>query len=362
MCIGLVMGISSCDMFDDDHNDHVHAPDTYSFERDGVSTVSFPGQTARLNMAEEIYNALKNPSKTEAEILTMFDSGTGFSDASLDAFGLDGKTVGGKTAASSSASSTVKPQFDAMISHVVNNVFPYWNDAASAGVPGLLTEDDGDKRYVDSKGLEVDQGFIKGLIGALCLDQITNNYLTPIKLDGASNDPTSVGVGEYTTMEHYWDEGFGYLYGRETDVTDPQLGVGVLLNKYLKKVNESNDIGIADIIYDAFKLGRAAIVAQDYDERDEQYAIIKENLDKVIVYKASDYLRSGSSYITAGQWPEAMHALSEGYGFILSLQFTNYFSNSDVNTMLDDLMLGNGFWDRTPAELDAMADVIDAVL
>ena len=39
--------------------------------------------------------------------------------------------------------------------------------------------------------------------------------------------------------------------------------------------------GIANTIYDAFKLGRAAIVAGDYIIRDEQAAIIMENLDKI---------------------------------------------------------------------------------
>ena len=43
------------------------------------------------------------------------------------------------------------------------------------------------------------------------------------------------------------------------------------------------------------------------------------------------------------------------------MQFTKaadgepYMTNTEVNTMLDALALGNGFWDRTPAELDDMA-------
>ena len=48
------------------------------------------------------------------------------------------------------------------------------------------------------------------------------------------------------------------------------------------------------------------------------------------------------------------HDLSEGFGFIYSLQFTHnpdtgapYFSRSEVNDMLEDLLnaSGNGFWD-----------------
>ena len=35
-------------------------------------------------------------------------------------------------------------------------------------------------------------------------------------------------------------------------------------------------------------------------------------------------------------------------------------SNGKVNKMLDDLEAGDGFWDRTSATLNAMADQIDA--
>ena len=37
-----------------------------------------------------------------------------------------------------------------------------------------------------------------------------------------------------------------------------------------------------------------------------------------------------------------------------------YFTNAEVNKMLEDLEKGEGFWDRTSAELDEMADQIDA--
>ena len=63
---------------------------------------------------------------------------------------------------------------------------------------------------------------------------------------------------------------------------------------------------------------------------------------------------------------EAIHDLSEGYGFVLSLQFAldgggNYlFTNSEVNNMLAILEAGNGLWDVDAAALVQMADDIDA--
>jgi hypothetical protein len=354
--------ITSCEKDEEDnHNNNGHnnsdlvAPDTYNFERDGVNTVYFSGQTCRLEMADSIYGSLNNPSYTILQIMQMFDDGTGF-PVEFEC----GKNVGSKTAASPLASSTVKGQFNDMVEHLVNNVYPHWTDNASMGVAGQITTSTGSIYQVDAKGLEIDQAFIKGLIGALCVDQITNNYLTASKLDGdgTTNDINGLGAGEYTNMEHYWDEGFGYLYGRDNQ-TNPALGVGVLLNKYLKKVNNSNEPGIANVIYDAFKLGRAAIVAGDYTIRDEQSVIIKNHIDKVIAYKAVDYLTEGAQDIINGYPREdTFHGLSEGYGFILSLQFTNYFSNSQVNDMLDVMMDNNGFWDISAVDLNDIADEI----
>ena len=341
-------------------------PSTYMFERDGMTSVSFGGQTCRLQMAEDIYNAMNTENGASIpEFLNMFDNGMGF-----DYMYTCGKNIGSKTAASSSASSTVKSQFDDMFTVLVEQVYPNWTNFASQGVPGQITESDGNFRRVDGKGLEIDQAFIKGLMGAMVVDQMTNNYLTPTKLDGdgTTNDVSLIEAGDnYTDMEHYWDEGFGYLYGyndehvngSDNNANGPAEGHGVLVNKYLKKLNESSHPGIANTIYDAFTLGRAAIVAQDYDLRDEQASIIKVNVDKIIAQKAYDYLSGGAAIIESGAPREdAFHDLSEGYGFVLSLQFTDLFSNGEVNSMLDDMMAGDGFWTISADDLNSMASTI----
>jgi len=207
--------------------------------------------------------------------------------------------------------------------------------------------------------VEPNQAIMKGLIGAMCLDQITNKYTHPDYMSGQSNDPNVLREND-TNMEHKWDEGFGYLYGRDIQ-TSPVLGADALLNKYLGKVSEVFP-SYAEDIYNAFILGRAAIVAGDYDLRDEQADMIKEMLDDVVAYKASDYLRKGANELSSGYHANAFHDLSEGYGFVISLQFTDHFTHSEVNAMLASLMDGNGFWDRTAAELTDMADQIDAAM
>ena len=352
-------------------NDDPLPPAEYEFTRNGISTVYYSGQTARLKMTGELHSAFSDTSKSETDILAMFNEGTGFSDDSLNS---SGKNVGGKTAASSYASTTVKLQIQAFISRVVNDVFPNYNNDASAGVAGKYTDPGGRTVHIDGKGFEMNQVFTKSLMGALVTDQIINGYLWRGKLDAGTNianndnlvfeyqSPTASNMN-VTKMEHYWDEGFGYLYGEDNQYSH-DVGNGVLVAKYLGK----GDVSGLDVeIYNAFKLGRAAIVAGDYELKDKQAKVIKLGISKVIGYRAASYLRLGGTNIGNDLWANAFHALSEGYGFILSLQFTMkddgkpYFTNTEVNQMLAELEKDNGFWSRTSAELNAIADKIDQV-
>jgi hypothetical protein len=354
-------------------------PEEYSFTRDGVSTVFYSGQTARLRMATELKSAMNNISYTQEQINNMFGSGTGFTDATLDA---SGKNVRGKTATSPIAQSTVRPLFDSWIEEFTTVVAPAVTagTTASSGVAGSYTEADGSRTVkVTSKGFELNQVFSKGLIGALQVDQIINNYLSFSKLDGARED-NDAGIYAYThpaateasitKMEHYWDEGFGYLQGLDSQF---KSGLGTAPNKdsanlnyYLNKINgQDNEAGISDAIYNAFIAGRAAIVNKDYEERDKQAGIISAEISKVIGYKAHYYLVGGAEDITNGDWASALHALSEAYGFILGLQFTKdssgnpYMTNTEVNDLLSRLSAGDGgFWERSVEELNTMADEV----
>ena len=351
-------------------------PEEYSFTRNGISTVYYTGQSARVAMASELKSAMNDNSYTKEQIDNMFASGTGFNDSSLDA---SGKNVRGKTASSPVAASTVRPLFDGWIEEFTTVVAPAVaaGTIASSGVAGLYSEADGSRDVkVTAKGFELNQVFSKGLIGALQVDQIVNNYLSFSKLDGARED-NDADVYAYThpdateayitKMEHYWDEGFGYLQGLDSKF---KSGLGTApnrdtanLNYYLNKINgQDNEAGINDKIYNAFIAGRAAIVNKDYDERDKQAAIVSEELSKVIGYKAHYYLVGGAEDIVDGKWASALHALSEAYGFILGLQFTKdssgdpYMTNAEVNDLLARLSTGDGgFWDRTAEELTEMA-------
>ena len=65
----------SCTSDDDDIAKEIIIPSNYEFLRDGVSTVSFSGQTTRLKQVDEIYSALNANTYTEAQLDEMFTDG-----------------------------------------------------------------------------------------------------------------------------------------------------------------------------------------------------------------------------------------------------------------------------------------------
>ena len=362
-CSLMIITISSCDK--DNNNDpiipNIDAPETYSFQRNGESTVSYSGQTTRLEQADELYAALNSAESTAVGLDLMFNgsdgSSAGFANELLNG---TSKIIGSKTASSTLAgSATTKERFNQYIADFASNVAPNWNMDAAPGMPGSITSPDGGSTYqINAVGQELDQLFFKGLIGAFTLDQIVNNYIHPNQLDSGTriddNDNGVLSDGKpYTDMEHKWDEGFGYLYGQEGDLDDvgatvgsAPSGSGNLLMKYFKKVNQEGgyEPGIGQTVYDAFIMGRTAIVNTDYELRDAQADIIQIELSKVIGYYAIHYLNDYLAKIEEGNIAKAHHSLSEAYGFILSLQFTNngndepYMSKGDVEYFLDNYL------------------------
>jgi len=376
--------IVSCGSDDDsttpsDSTDVV-APATYSFTRDGNSSVSYSGQSTRIAMAEELIAAMKDNTRSVDQLNGMFAHVEGendFNDATLNA---SGKSVRSKVAASkdffsgnSTDAAALKSQFDGWINNQTTEVFTNWDNIASAGIAGQLQEAGGGSiRYMNTQGLEYNQAVAKSLLGALMVDQMLNNYLGTAVLDEADNrDNNDNGVlaeGKgYTTMEHKWDEAFGYLYGAELDATSPVLNVDSFLSKYLSRVEGDADFtGIATKVYNGFKLGRAAIVAKNYTVRDEQAQIIREEISKVVGVRAVYYLQQAKATLGTDN-AAAFHDLSEGFGFVFSLQFTrqpdstnSYFTKIEVDNFMNQLMAGNGFWDLTPETLDTISNEIAA--
>lgn len=352
----------SCSKDDDTTNNtspDLVVPATYEFKRDGVSTVNYDGQKQRLLMLEEMGNYMGGTNPVdEIKLKDMFtNTGNPFANAELNS---SGKQLRDKTAGSADyfASNTVE---QSTIRTVFENTF---KDAqlASAGIEATngvagYYMDGTKKRYFDANGLEPQQVFLKGMMGALMMDQISNHYLGFSKLDAGSirdnNTKKVVEAGKtYTTMEHSWDEAYGYIFGADNATATP--AVYKYWSSYINQVNADSDFNkTKENIELAFRKGRAAIVANDYVTRDAQIAIIRTELAKVAAVRAVFYLIEGKAKLTTDGGKKAFHALSEGYGFIMALRFSNkngtnapYFTKEEVNQILADLTAGtNGLYD-----------------
>ena len=387
----LLLPLAACVTDDEPETPQLTVPATYIFARDGQSTVSYPGQTTRLRMATELVGAMSDFDETTTDrLLAMYrNEAPGGGDVSpFSAADLNQaeQSVRSKVAASADYFSTntaegtaIKNQFEDWMTRQVTEVFPNDEVLAEPGVAGQIA-DGTSVRYVSAQGLEYDQLVTKGLIGALVLDQVLNNYLSPAVLDEgdrpAENTAKAPEDGEsFTYMEHRWDEAYGYVYGTSPNPADPNATLGendAFMYKYIGRVEgDASFVGTAETIFEAFKRGRAAIVENQYGVRDQQIAILQQELSKIIGIRAVHYLQQAKDVINQPNpdYGTAFHDLSEGYGFIYSLRFTRqpgtqtpYFSREEVDGFLNDLMNDgeHGLWYVTPETLDALSEAIAA--
>jgi len=356
-----------------------NVPSTYVFERENVSTVSFGGQTTRLSMAKEILGYLAIDSgKSEQDLEAAFAHTAGANDFSTVEMNDSSKSVKSKVAASDDlfgsdalAKEAIQELMSGFLKKQVTEVVPNSLIEAAPGVAGFVGS-----RYVSAKGLEYNQAFNKGLIGALIVDQVLNNYLGNNRIlnEGYIADNTAEKLesgANYTKYEHHFDEAYGYVYGdASVDGESPITTEGdKFLFKYIAKVNGDSDFsGIQDQIFKAFKLGRSAVVAKEYDVLSDAIEILQTQISKVIGVRAVHYLQAGKEDLASKAYASALHGLSEGYGFIYSLQFTRnpetdapYFTFAEVNAMIAKLEKGNGFWDLADGVvLDEISNQISA--
>ncbi len=350
-------------------------PETYTFERNGASTVDYSGQSTRILMLDEMSKYVKNQATSSlivdnAKLQSMFtNTNSAFTNLSLNTSGkqLKDKVAASKDYFGTGNSANVLEQ--TAIRNSFESNFVALNTAsqgnvAVAGIAGKYGTGDS-TRYFSANGLEPVQVYLKSSIGAIFLDQIVNNYLSVSKLDELTNRDNNTnkvldGTTNYTKMEHTWDEAYGNVFGATADK---------FLSEYITKVNADSDFNTvkADISL-AFRKGRAAIQANDYDTRDAQIVIIKEKLALVVAVRSVFYMQAGKAKLILDNGAASFHDLSEGYGFIFSLRFTNksgtnnpYLSKIEVDGMLASMTSGtNGLWDidNLGAKLDAISNQI----
>ncbi|REH50472.1 uncharacterized protein DUF4856 [Tenacibaculum gallaicum] len=353
---------------DNDVKQPVEAPATYVFNgKDNKSNVSFSGQVARLKMAKELKDALGINTKTQAQLEEMFKEGTGFEDASLNT---SGKKLRGTVASATNSNvdavetDELRLKMDGWIEDHATEVYANWNTDAAAGTAGKLIT--GSRTvYVSAKGVEYNQAVAKTLIGSVIADQMINKYVSQKFIDDnkADHEAGKPYKGDdtknYTALQHGWDEAYGYLFGLEEDPAKPVNSLNDrkgFLNSYIKSVdNDSKFKGTFDDVYNAFKLGRAAVDANDYELASKQAETIRVSVSKVIGVMAAHYLLKGKGAKDAN----SLHALSEAYGFLQSLRFVEIngqqVEKNQIAGTITMLEADNGLWSITDDQLDQIA-------
>ena len=330
---------------DDGNCDYTYnVPSEYAFtDGDGNSTVSYSGQTARMDMLSEMVSYLKTANNDPAvtlsatDLLAMYDNSyNGWSDADLVG---NGKQLKSKTALDDAG---------------IQSMFEGWMNAAAAATPSSNTS------YLqDASGLEWTQVIEKGLMGACFASQMTSNYLAGI----SSDDNTTIEDGKYyTEMEHHWDEAYGYF----TDAPDyPTNGTDRFWGKYANKSYLEDNIGSATDIATAFRTGRAAIAAGNIADALAQAEIIKTETKQMVAGMALHYLNDVKAQISSGTADQSSinHSMSEALAFIFGIQFITDnpdMSSADVMALVNQIEPSVAGFSQNTMNINTVIDQVAA--
>ena len=200
----------------------------------------------------------------------------------------------------------------------------------------------------------------KGLAAMVSYYQATSVYMHPNKIDVADNTTSANDDYEYTNMEHYWDESFGY-FGASVDYLNlsnaDQRGAydtdmsGSIDYKteynfdwaaYAAKRDDcdgcDHDGSFAATIMGAYIDGREAITAGGSSlNYDEYRTTIVNTWEKLVAANIVHYANEVQADIASGSSDLNKH-WSEMRAFALALQF-NYYKGATTNFLFAYLIL-----------------------
>lgn len=317
-------------------------PETYNFEN-----VDYSGQTERLNMLEEMVVEMKKGNT----------KGTQVSAQKLKDMYANVNNPFSFTSTKQLKDKTFEPD---------RALFENWMDSLALastsvvdgrnGVAGVVvsTKDPSKQYLFDANGVEYTQLIEKGLMGAVFFYQATSVYLSNDKI-GSAVDNTTVTPGKGTTMEHHWDEAFGY-YGVPKDFPTNKTGL-----RFHGKYGNDRDalVETNKIIKEGFSKGRAAISNKDMAGKDEAVVKVREHWERVIASTAISYLNKAKADIADDALRN--HSLSEAKAFIMSLKYNagKKISNEQVNAVLNHL--GSNFYEITPQHIDMARNQLSTI-
>lgn len=209
---------------------------------------------------------------------------------------------------------------------------------AANGTAGIL-----DNRHFSANGLEYAQILEKGLYGALCYNQMVDDYLRPSQA-GADNEKgnneTAAGddyATKGTDRQHRWDEVFGY-FGADPatypNASNTSNGDGVFMANYTFDFSDETEtaygINLAEKIMDAFIVGRSVLKAgEGFGSADEttNETLYEAARQDVKLYAEAGLAAAANHYlnlsITDVEDADKLHHLSEALAFIYALSFNS---------------------------------------
>ena len=320
-------------------------PTTYNFEN-----VDYSGQTQRLGMLTEMVNYMKTANTVGValnaqKLKDMYaNQNAPFTDPELNA--ATSKQIKNKVF------DLDQMLFEEYIDKLV--AASQSTTAGSDGVAGVVTSNDGTKKYLmDANGFEYAQIIEKGLMGALIYYQATAVYLSDEKI-GPSVDNTNVVAGKGTTMEHHWDEAFGY-FGVPKDF--PTTAATAYWGKYTMARDQHLQSNTK--LMNAFLKGRAAITNKDMAAKVNARTAVRTEWEKVVAATAISYMNKAKADFADDALRN--HALSEGMAFIMALKYNpdKKISNQQIDAILNHI--GINFYNVTVAGIDAARNELSSI-
>ena len=357
------------------NDDTIEVAGTYSFNGrfdDTGSSVSYSGQVVRNLLISGIKSMLETGNAVNEDDLTALYNNASAGDV---VSGVAYTDISSSKLENKIASSTNTPAFPGTVSWGGSDYDPQALMEAWFAAAESATANAGGWS-VGAGGLHMNQMIGKGLLGMVSYWQGSTVYFnkvmgtTPFVTptgnetaadnsmayvddndteDDASDDVTKA----YTSMEHYWDEAFGYFgaaldYGDQDNSTRRESGSASTADEYKQQVNYdwakyAAKRGFDDVLWNAFYTGRALITAEASTiEIQEQIDIIVEAWEKLIAANIVHYANDVAGFIVDDAFDCSSDDTCQKYwsemrAFGLCMQFNAYSTfaaHSDYAAML----------------------------
>ncbi len=341
---------------------YYQVPTTYEFvDEYGNNTVSFTGQQIRLDMLSEMVAIMKS-ANTQGTTIKGEDLKNMFANSNyvwddIQALGINESTKQLKNKCAG-GDVTITDLFDNYIDSIAS--LSSLDQVGSAGTAGVYPNDGVKGPYLmNANGLEYHQWIEKGLMSSVFYYQMTEVYLGDGKMNVDNTSAVDSTNGKYyTTMEHHWDEAYGYF---TSEIDYPSSGTDRFWGKYA--AGRENVLGSQTKIMEAFLKGRTAIINNDFTERDAQRMIIKDEMEKVVAGTAIHYLNQAINNLTKNTTRN--HVLSEATAFIDGLKYGancidgNSISQTEITEILN--MIGTDYNNVTLSDLQAAKNKLSGI-